>query len=130
MTTRIRSITIDSTDPERLGAFWAQVTGFDGDPDDPNTPGDPEWLLIAPDRSINLLFVPVPEAKSVKNRLHLDLVPTDGTRDAEVLRLQGIGATLVDDRRRPDGTGWAVLADPEGNEFCVERSAAERAPTS
>ena len=41
-----------------------------------------------------------------------------------------LGAALVDDRRRPDGTGWAVLADPEGNEFCVLRSAAERAATS
>jgi predicted enzyme related to lactoylglutathione lyase len=47
-------------------------------------------------------------------------------RDEEVTRLLGLGATLVADRRQPDGTGWAVLADPEGNEFCVERSAAER----
>jgi predicted enzyme related to lactoylglutathione lyase len=62
----------------------------------------------------------------VKNRLHLDLIPTSGTRDSEVTRLVGIGATIVADQRRPDGKGWVVLADPEGNEFCVERSAAER----
>jgi len=53
-------------------------------------------------------------------------MPTDRTRDEEVARLLRLGATLVADRRQPDGTGWVVLADPEGNEFCVERSAAER----
>jgi predicted enzyme related to lactoylglutathione lyase len=71
----------------------------------------------------------VPESKTVKNRVHLDLMPTDRTRDEEVERLLGIGATLVADHRRPDGLGWVVLADPEGNEFCIERSAAERAAT-
>ncbi len=65
------------------------------------------------------------EPKTVKNRVHVCLRP-DGPRDTEVERLLGIGATLVADRRRPDGTGWAVLADPEGNEFCVLRSAEER----
>jgi hypothetical protein len=69
----------------------------------------------------------VPEPKTVKNRVHLDLVPTDRTRDQEVARVLELGATLVADHRRPDGTGWVVLADPEGNEFCVELSAAERA---
>jgi predicted enzyme related to lactoylglutathione lyase len=76
-----------------------------------------------------LLFVTVPEAKSGKNRLHLDLQPQDRSRDEEVTRLLALGAALVDDRREPDGTGWAVLADPEGNEFCVERSEPERAAT-
>jgi hypothetical protein len=69
----------------------------------------------------------VPEAKTVKNRVHLDLVPADGTRDEEVERLLGIGAILVADHRRSDGMGWVVLADPEGNELCIERGAAERA---
>jgi Glyoxalase-like domain len=68
----------------------------------------------------------VPEGKVLKNRIHLDLMPTARSRDEEVARLLGIGATLVDDQRRPDGTGWVVMADPEGNEFCVERSAGER----
>ncbi len=68
----------------------------------------------------------VPEPKTVKNRVHLDVSPIDGTRDEEVTRLLGLGATLVDDQRRPDGQGWVVLADSEGNEFCVERSAGER----
>ena len=73
-----------------------------------------------------MLFIAVPEGKGAKNRLHLDLQPSDCTRDAEVDRLLALGATLVNDLRNPDGTGWAVMADPEGNEFCVERSAAER----
>ena len=62
----------------------------------------------------------------VKNRMHLDLRPTERSRDEEVTRLLGIGASLVDDQRQADGTGWVVLADPEGNEFCVERSGRER----
>jgi predicted enzyme related to lactoylglutathione lyase len=62
-------------------------------------------------------------------RVHLDLCP-DSTRDAEVERLLAHGATLVSDMRRPDGRGWVVLADPEGNEFCVERSAAEKNPAA
>jgi hypothetical protein len=58
--------------------------------------------------------------------VHLDLQP-DSTRDDEVERLSVLGAKVVDDQRRPDGSGWVVLADPAGNEFCVERSAAEKA---
>lgn len=69
----------------------------------------------------------MPEGKTVKNRMHLDLSPTARTRDEELTRLLGIGATLVDDQRRPDGSGWVVMADLEGNEFCVERSAEEQA---
>ena len=97
------------------------------DPDNGNAPEDPEGLLVGPDGQPNLLFVKVPEGKAVKNRVHLDLMPTDRTRDQEVARLLELGATMVADQRRPDGTGWVVLADPEGNEFCIERSAAERA---
>jgi len=73
-----------------------------------------------------LLFIRVPEAKVVKNRVHLDWVPTDRTRDAEVERVLGLGATIHEDHRSPDGPGWVTLLDPEGNEFCIERSAAER----
>jgi Glyoxalase-like domain len=127
MTARPRNITFDCADPYALVQFWAQVTGYQQDPDDPNGPGDPEGLLLGPDGQPNLLFIAVPEPKTVKNRVHLDLEPDDRTRDQEVERLLGIGATRVADLRRPDGSGWVVLADPEGNEFCVERSAAERA---
>jgi hypothetical protein len=127
MTARVRNVTFDCADPYTLAGFWSQVTGYQEDPEDPNLPDDPEAALVGPEGLANLLFIAVPEAKTVKNRVHLDLMPTDRTRDQEVSRLLGLGATLVADLRRPDGTGWAVLADPEGNEFCVERSAAERA---
>jgi uncharacterized protein (TIGR03086 family) len=126
MAVRIKSITFDCTDPYRLAQFWTQLTGYEQDPDNPNAPEDPEALLLAPDGQPSLLFIAVPEQKHVKNRVHLDLVPIEHRRDAEVDRLLGIGGRLVDDQRRPDGTGWVVLADPEGNEFCIERSDIER----
>jgi hypothetical protein len=121
----IRSITFDCADPYRLATFWAEVTGFREDPENKNEPGDPEGLLVAPDGRLNLLFIQVAESPAVKNGRRLDLVPTERTRDAEVDRLLAIGATVAADHRQPDGSGWAVLADPEGNEFSVQRSAAE-----
>ena len=127
MPSSIRHITFDAADVERVGRFWADALGYVDHPENPNSPGDPEWLLVPPDGAgPGLLFVPVPEGKTVKNRVHLDLQP-DSTRDEEVERLLQFGATITADHRRPDGTGWVVLSDPEGNEFCVERSAAERA---
>jgi hypothetical protein len=124
MTVRIRTITFDCTDPYLLAGFWSQVTGYREDPQNTNHPDDPEGLLVAPDGSASLLFIRVPEGKRVKNRVHLDLTPADPapeSRDAEMRRITALGATLAADHRRPDGTGWVVLADPEGNEFCVER---------
>lgn len=128
MTVHIKSITFDCTDHYSLAQFWSQVTGWQENPDDPNYPDDPESAIVAPDGQA-LLFLPVPEGKTVKNRIHLDLAPTDRTRDEEVARLTSLGAALVADRRRADGSGWVVLADPEGNEFCVNRSAAETGAT-
>jgi uncharacterized protein (TIGR03086 family) len=128
MAARIKSITFDCADPYRLAQFWSQLTGFGEHPENGNAPDDPEALLISPDGSLALLFIPVPEPKHVKNRVHLDLVPLASGRDDEVDQLLRIGARMVDDQRRPDGGGWVVLADPEGNEFCIERSDAERAP--
>jgi predicted enzyme related to lactoylglutathione lyase len=64
----------------------------------------------------------MPEPKTVKNRVHICLRP-DIARDAEAERLQALGASFVADHRTPDGHGWVVLADPEGNEFCVLRGA-------
>ncbi|MFD7402120.1 VOC family protein [Streptomyces sp. NPDC059866] len=120
MTSRIRHTTIDCTHAYELASFWSQV--LDLPVHEGNKPGDAEVLI----EGAGLLFITVPETKTVKNRVHLDLQPQDRTRDKEVDRILALGATLLDDRRNPDGTGWAVLADPEGNEFCVERSAAER----
>ncbi|MFJ6353705.1 VOC family protein [Streptomyces sp. NPDC092046] len=123
MSSLVRHITIDCADAYALGGFWAQV--LDSKLSDDDRPGDTEVLVESP--GAGLLFIQVPEKKSVKNRIHLDLQPEDRTREEEVERLLALGATLVDDQRRPDGLGWAVLADPEGNEFCVERSKGERA---
>jgi hypothetical protein len=127
MAMRINSITFDCADPYKLVGFWAEATGFREDPNDPNHPEDPEGLLLAPDGSVRLLFIGVPEPKTSKNRVHLDFAPTDRNRDAEVDRLVNIGAEVIGDYREPDGSGWVILADPEGNEFCVARSDKERA---
>ena len=114
----IQAIDIDCHDPAELATFWQQALGWRV-----TYETDDEWVLeppagspqdgVAPD----LLFYKVPDEKIVKNRLHLDLRPDD--RDAEVERLIGLGARRVD-----IGQGeqtWVVLADPEGNEFCVLR---------
>ncbi|MGH8893153.1 MAG: VOC family protein [Actinomycetes bacterium] len=126
MTSQLLNVSFDCADPYELAGWWSQVTGHpraDGD-----LAGDPEASVALPGGG-DLFFQAVPETKTVKNRVHVCLEP-DGPRDAEVERLLGIGASMVADRRESDGTGWAVLADPEGNEFCVLRSAAERAATS
>ncbi|MFE3492402.1 VOC family protein [Streptomyces sp. NPDC059175] len=126
MTTLLRHVTIDSSDAYGLATFWAGV--LECSVSDEDQPGDPEALVEAP--GVGILFVTVPEKKTLKNRVHLDLQPQDRTRDEEVERLLELGAALVADWRNPDGTGWVTLADPEGNEFCVERSAGERNATA
>ncbi|WP_374983554.1 VOC family protein [Streptomyces fradiae] len=122
MSSLIRHVTVDCADAYRLASFWAAA--LEAPLADDDHPGDPEATVLAP--GVSLLFVTVPDEKTVKNRLHLDLQPQDRTREEEVDRLLALGATLVADRRRPDGTGWVVLADVEGNEFCVERGTTER----
>ncbi|WP_329294698.1 VOC family protein [Streptomyces pseudovenezuelae] len=120
MTSAIRHVTIDCADAYALADFWSQVLGLPLHEED--RPGDEEAQIEA----ARLLFVTVPEVKRSKNRMHFDLQPQDRTRDEEVTRLLALGAALLDDQRTGDGMGWVVLTDPEGNEFCVERSAAER----
>lgn len=120
----LRHVTIDCAEPYELGTFWSQVTGWPLSDED--EPGDDEVLVVAPAPVPGLLFIRVPESKSVKNRIHFDWAPTERTRDEEVERVLGLGATLYEDHRLPDGRGWVTLLDPEGNEFCVERSEAER----
>ncbi|MFF5445396.1 VOC family protein [Streptomyces sp. NPDC012888] len=120
----VRHITFDALDPYRTAEFWAAVTGYaleDSEPD------DDQVLLDPPQPGVpGLLFSRVPDGKTAKNRVHLDIQPATGTRDEEVARLVGLGARVLDDRRTADGLGWVVLADPEGNELCVERGAVER----
>ena len=116
MASAVHNIVFDSTDPYALAQFWSEVTGQPLAADD--FPGDPEASIAQPGGA-TLFFCAVPEPKVVKNRVHVCLRP-EGSPDAEAERLLGLGATLVDDRRTPEG-GWVVLADPEANEFCVLR---------
>ncbi|WP_286260006.1 VOC family protein [Streptomyces graminofaciens] len=116
----IHSITFDTTgDPYYVGLFWSRLLGRPLDEDD--KPGDPAAVIADPAGGPRLLFIQVPEGKTVKNRVHFDLKPNGRTRAEEVERALGLGARLVADHTRPDGGGWVLLADPEGNEFCVER---------
>jgi catechol 2,3-dioxygenase-like lactoylglutathione lyase family enzyme len=125
MTSRISHTSIDARDAFAQSRWWGDVLGFAEDPRDPNEPGHEECMIFSADGRTRLLFLEVPEGKAVKNRLHLDLRPTDGSREDEVARLLGLGAHQQADHRRPDGGGWVTLTDPEGNEFCVLRGDAE-----
>ncbi|MFE6050980.1 VOC family protein [Kitasatospora sp. NPDC056446] len=125
MASLVRHVTIDCADPYALASFWAQA--LDGTLAEDDNPGDEEAAVLSD--GAQLLFIRVSDGKSVKNRVHLDLQPQDRGRDEEAARLVALGATVLGDHRRPDGTGWITLADPEGNEFCVERSRAERVAT-
>lgn len=108
----ISHTSFDSRDAYAQSVFWGRVLGFAGDPDEPDAPGDEECMIFSADGAQRLLFIRVPEVKQVKNRVHLDLMPTEGTRDEELERLLGLGARSVDDRRDPDGFGWVVARRP------------------
>jgi hypothetical protein len=118
MASRASNLCLDAADPWAQTLWWSKVLeDFTLPEDDDQGPDDDECGLVGPDDRY-LLFLRVPEPKQVKNRMHLCLRPTDRSRDEEVERILALGATMYDDRRDGD-RGWAVLADPEGNEFCV-----------
>jgi predicted enzyme related to lactoylglutathione lyase len=123
VTSSIHNITVDCLDPERAATFWAAVTGWPATRAYEAEQGA-EYAVGPGDGHIKLYFVPVPEPKTGKNRVHLDVVPDDCTQDNEIARLTGLGASMVNDQR-PE-FGWVIMADPLGNEFCLERSLAER----
>ncbi|MBX9362278.1 VOC family protein [Streptomyces sp. WAC04114] len=125
MVSVVQNVAIDCGDAYALARFWSEALGCPLHPE--SKPGDVETAVNLPEGPL-LYFNQVPEPKTSKNRIHLCLRP-ETSREEEVERLLSLGATLVADRREPDGAGWAVLADPEGNEFCVLRSEAERAAT-
>ncbi|MDX3235088.1 VOC family protein [Streptomyces sp. ME03-5709C] len=125
MVSVVQNVAIDCVNAYELARWWSGVTGCRLHPD--ARPGDSEAQVMLPAGPL-LYFNEVPEPKSGKNRVHLCLRPQT-SREEEVERLLGLGATLVADRREPGGSGWAVLADPEGNEFCVLRGACDRAGT-
>jgi catechol 2,3-dioxygenase-like lactoylglutathione lyase family enzyme len=117
---RIQCLSIDTHDPARIAAFWQEALGWrrtfeEADEVALEPPAGSREDGVSPD----LLFIRVPEGKTVKNRLHLDLRPADQV--AEVERLEKLGARRVDVGQGEDVT-WVVLADPDGNEFCVLRA--------
>jgi predicted enzyme related to lactoylglutathione lyase len=120
----LRHLTIDCADPYELATFWSKVTGWPVS--DVDEPSNPEVLIEAPRPVPGLLFIRVPEGKAGKNRIHFDWVSADRTRDDEVERILALGAKLYEDHRTAEGAGWVTLLDPEGNEFCIERSDRER----
>lgn len=108
---RFTEVCVDAADPRALGAWWARVLGWPHEVDD-----DGDVRLRAPDGAgPDWLFLAVPDDKVVKNRIHFDFTPAD--QQAEVDRLVGLGARHVDIGQ--GDRSWVVLADPEGNEFCV-----------
>jgi hypothetical protein len=115
VTSRLIAITVDCRHAEALAEFWRHALDYPETSRWTDSHGVTYVELKAPDRP-SMLFQPVPERKTVKNRLHLDLAPHGIEQRDEVERLVTLGATLLED---PDDDPWIVLADPEGNEFCV-----------
>jgi Glyoxalase-like domain len=131
MTGRLTEVVVDCHDARSLAEFWCEVLDYHLVDD------SSEWIEIAPweadktppveelrraARPPSLLFLPVPDEKQVKNRLHLDISPIDRTQSEEVERVLALGARRVDIGQGEQS--WVVLADPEGNEFCILRSLA------
>jgi hypothetical protein len=113
MAARFTELVVDCHDPHRLARFWADVLGYDVRPAE-----DADVEVVGPAGSGPSLLFEVDEArKQVKNRLHIDVTPTDRTLAEEVDRLLALGATRADIGQ--GDVSWVVLADPEGNEFCV-----------
>ena len=117
MDIRIQCLVVDAHDCELLARFWSAALGWRI-----TVETDEEWAIEPPagspeaDVAPDILFVRVPDEKTVKNRLHLDLRPVD--QQAQVQRLVDLGAHRVD-IGQPEDVSWVVLSDPEGNEFCV-----------
>jgi predicted enzyme related to lactoylglutathione lyase len=114
MDNRWENLVVDSEDPARLARWWAEALGYQITYEKP----DEVEIRRTPDELPGLTFVKVPEAKVGKNRLHIDLRPVD--QEAEVERLVNMGARNVDVGQ--GRVNWVVLADPEGNEFCILRA--------
>jgi predicted enzyme related to lactoylglutathione lyase len=112
-------LTVDAEDPDKLADFWCEALGYEVTYRSEEGEPDREVTIESSDRSgWRMLMLEVHDERRVKNRLHLDLRPDD--QEAEVARLEKLGATRVDIGQGPEVT-WVVMADPEGNEFCILR---------
>jgi predicted enzyme related to lactoylglutathione lyase len=116
MPVRLHHIVIDTHDLPGLARFWTQALGW------PVLSEREREIVIGPDVNapIGICFMPVTDARTVKNRVHVDLTTSAEDRDQEIERLIGLGARRVDVGQTGEES-WTVLADPEGNEFCVVR---------
>ncbi|WP_405965550.1 VOC family protein [Streptomyces sp. NBC_00723] len=128
MTSRFTELVVDCHDPECLAAFWCEVLDFKVIDRSEGKVEIGSWVptveeVRARQMPPTLVFIQVPEGKTVKNRLHLDVSPIDGGTDDEVARLLRLGAAKVDVGQGSD-RDWVVMADPEGNEFDVLRTLA------
>ncbi|MFY9587277.1 MAG: VOC family protein [Actinomycetota bacterium] len=127
MTSRFSELAIDCHDTKRVAEFWCAVLGYeitdmDGDLIEIGAGKLEAGPLRAGPVPPSIVFARVPESKTIKNRIHIDVNPIDATQEEEVARLEALGAKRID-----IGQGdvhWVVMADPEGNEFCVLRSLA------
>jgi len=113
---RLTEISIDARDPRALARFWGEVLGWPVTDDERGL----SWISETGDYTARplIVFAPVPEPKTVKNRLHLDVIPSGVDQYQELERLLALGATRADVGQGVD-VSWVVLADPEGNEFCL-----------
>ena len=122
MTSKFTELAIDCADPSGLARFWCSVLGYEVQDEEDGyvaigSPLVPEGRDRPGPVPPTLAFARVPEGKTIKNRLHIDVNPTDREQDEEVRRLLDLGARRVD--LGQGEVSWVVLADPEGNEFCV-----------
>lgn len=122
MTSKFTELAIDCADPRGLARFWCSVLDYEVKDEADGivtigSPALPEGRSRPGPMPPTLTFAHVPESKTVKNRLHIDLNPTDRNQGEEVSRLLNLGARTVDVGQGDES--WVVLADPEGNEFCV-----------
>ena len=127
MTSFVSHTTVDCHNAYELSEWWKALLGYVDVAGDPNEPGHEECEIHDAETGHTILFIEVPDADLPAKRIHFDLRPREGTRDEEVERVLALGATQVGDQRGRygPGTGWVVLADPEGNQFCILRSQAE-----
>jgi predicted enzyme related to lactoylglutathione lyase len=116
MPVALHHIVVDTHDLPKLARFWAQALGWKV------LSERPAEIVIGPDvdAPVGMCFMPVADRKTAKNRLHLDITTSAEDRDQEIERLLGLGARRVD-IGQTGRESWTVLADPEGNEFCVIR---------
>ena len=128
MTTRVISATFDCRDPMTQARFWAAALSYVIE--DPADDLEEVGIIDPSGEGLSIYFMPVPEPKTAKNRLHLDLEP-ETTMEEEVRRLIAAGASAVATHQDPETVRdpyiWTVMQDPEGNEFCVTTPMSRRA---